>query len=86
MEDELCKKADELWYYFERELFTNEGRFSYDTNLVFAFSDYVNSLSNEDLCEFLDIDSHEIADKFRLLLNNGIDVWLKYFSKTMALL
>lgn len=50
---QLKQKANELWYFFENNIFINDGKFSYNTNLVFAFADYVEELTNIDLLEFL---------------------------------
>ena len=51
--NQLKQKADELWYLFENNIFDNKGNFSYNTNLVFAFADYIEELTNTDLSEFL---------------------------------
>lgn len=82
----LKAKADELWFYFEKNVFTNEGRFSYNTNLVFAFADYVDSASDETLSEFLNSKRRADVRAFRKMLNRGIDLWLAQFSKTMAIM
>lgn len=83
---ELRAKADELWFYFERNVFTNEGCFSYNTNLVFAFADYVDTVSDETLSEFLNSERRSDVRTFRKMLNRGIDRWLEQFSKTMAIM
>lgn len=82
----MKNKADELWFYFEKNIFVNEGRFSYDTNLVFAFADYVDSVSDDTLAEFLNTRKSSDVRNFRKMLNRGIDRWLAMFSKTMAIM
>ena len=82
----MKNKADELWFYFEKNIFVNEGRFSYNTNLVFAFADYVDSVSDDTLAEFLNTRKSSDVRNFRKMLNRGIDRWLSMFSKTMAIM
>lgn len=85
-EAKMKNKADKLWWYFEENLFINNGRFSYNTNLIFAFADYIDSLSDEKLSEFLDSNKPEDIKSFRKMLLCGIDRWLEQFSKTMAIM
>lgn len=66
-EEQLKNKADELWYYYEQSLFENSGNFSYKTNLVFAFADYVDCLSDDDLSDLLGDASPQSAKAFRLM-------------------
>ena len=62
---QLKQKANELWYFFENNIFINDGKFSYNTNLVFAFADYVEELANIDLLEFLQSEDEQDSVKFR---------------------
>ena len=82
----LQSKADELWYWFEDNLFKNDGIYSYNTNLVFAFADYVDGVSDDDLADFLQCRQKRTVKRFRKMLNNGIDAWLQDFAKTMAIM
>lgn len=83
---DMKHQADKLWKYFEENIFVNNGRFSYNTNLVFAFADYIDSLSDDRLSEFLENGNAEDVKAFRQMLGQGIDRWLEQFSKTMAIM
>ena len=85
-QEELREKADELWCFFEQNVFKNEGIYSYNTNLVFAFADYVDGLSDDDLSDFLNSDDVATIDNFRVMLNSGIEKWLTDFSKTFMIM
>ncbi|MBQ8785183.1 MAG: hypothetical protein IJZ59_03965 [Alphaproteobacteria bacterium] len=84
--NQLKQKADELWYLFENNIFDNKGNFSYNTNLVFAFADYIEELTNTDLSEFLQSDDEQDIVKFRKMLQEGINRWLDDFAKTFAIM
>ncbi len=83
---QLKQKANELWYFFENNIFINDGKFSYNTNLVFAFSDYIEELTNIDLLEFLQSEDEQDSLKFRKMLQEGINNWLDDFAKTFAIM
>ena len=82
----LKQKADELWYFFENNLFVNDGVYSYNTNLVFAFADYIDNLSDADLSDFLHTSDADTIQHFRQMINHAIDRWLSDFAKTVAIM
>ena len=83
---QIHKKADELWHFFENNIFVNNGQYSYNTNLVFSFADYIDSLSDEDLADFLQCSQNCDVKLFRKILNDGVDKWLHDFAKTLAIM
>ncbi|MBO7556558.1 MAG: hypothetical protein J6T72_04105 [Alphaproteobacteria bacterium] len=83
---ELIEKAEQLWNFFEEKIFINDGNFSYSTNLVFAFADYIDNISDEDLQDFLQCDDQETLINFKKIISRAIDKWLQDFSKTMAIM
>ena len=80
----MHKKANELFWWFEQNRFVNLGAYPRNTNLVFAFADYIETLSDNDISEILS--STENTKEFRDILNKGIDIWLELNSKTMTIL
>lgn len=84
--EKMKEKADELWFFFEQNKFKNEGEYSYNTNLVFAFADYVDGLSDEDLGDFLGSDDDNLIKQFRRMINDGIEEWLSAFAKTFMIM
>ncbi len=83
---QLKQKADEFWYFFENNIFINEGNFSYNTNLVFAFADYIEELTNNELLEFLQSEAEKDAIQFRKMLKDGVNRWLDDFAKTFVIM
>ena len=83
---ELIEKADKIWNIFEKEIFINNGNFSYTTNLVLSFADYIDNISNEDLQDFLESDDEQTLISFKKIINQAIDKWLQDFSKIMAIM
>ncbi len=85
-EEELKEKAEKLWIYFAENIFENKGNYSYNTNLVFSFADYIDNLSDTDIADYLQCSDIAIVIHFKKMLNHAIDVWLKDYSKTIALM
>ena len=85
-EEYLKAKADKLWIYYAENIFENNGIYSYTTNLVFSFADYVENLSDKDLSDYLECTDSNMITHFRDMLNNAIDAWINDFSKTMAIM
>ena len=83
--DVLKSLLDELFFYFEENIFENNGPWPRKVNLIFAFSDYIKSLSDRDIAEFLGNGSPKEIENFRELADKGIDTWLKANMKTLML-
>lgn len=85
-DNELEKKADQLFWHYERDKFEYSGQYCYDTELVFHFADYVESLSDSELSDFLGKGSCTLPEEFRRIVRQGIDQWLQYNAKTMLIM
>lgn len=72
----IKQKFNELFWFYEKNKFINEGSWSYDANLVFSFCDWIVSLSNEDLAEYLNIECNNKIKKYRKELILGCDKWI----------
>lgn len=90
-------KADQLFAWFEQNKFVNSGVYPRNTNLVFAFADFIDSLSDDKLLEILNFDNDILVNNkteasqievehFRSIVKEGIDSWLRYNAKTMAII
>ena len=79
------KKIDNLFWWFEENLFKNEGDYPRQTNLVLEFADYVDDASDFELAERLDLykeykddeEALEVVRHIRTEILNGIDKWLE---------
>lgn len=77
--------ANEIFWYFEENIFENCGSYPRNTNLIFAFADYMDAMSDDEITQYLKLcDSKDVAC-FRQIIKDGINAWLKYNVKTMIL-
>lgn len=78
-------RYDNLFWWFENNLFKNEGDYTRKTNLVFEFSDWLEKVDGSELAErlglyadFKDVDDVENAvNQAREEMMRGIDNWLE---------
>ena len=78
-------RYDNLFWWFENNLFKNEGNYPRKTNLVFEFSDWIESMDDDELAErlglfadFKDVDDAcKAANQAREEMIRGIDNWLE---------
>lgn len=78
-------RYDNLFWWFENNLFKNEGNYPRATNLVFEFSDWLEKVDGSELAErlglyadFKDVDDVEnAANQAREEMMRGIDNWLR---------
>ena len=78
-------RYDNLFWWFENNLFKNEGNYPRATNLVFEFSDWLEKVDGSELAErlglyadFKDVDDVENAvNQAREEMMRGIDNWLR---------
>lgn len=82
---ELNNILNDVFFDFENNLFINEGCWPRKVNLIFAFADYIDTLSDEDIAEKLNSTDAFLIDKFRKTATKGIDLWLKENMKTLML-
>ncbi len=69
-------KADELFWYFENNLFQNTGNYPRNTNLVLEFSNFITELSVDELQSWGKLQSKQEAEALKKMINTGIDIWL----------
>ena len=81
---DLIKKANELFTYFEFNKFNNELSHCRRMNLLFEFCDYVAGLKDWELAELLESESLDDAVRFRKIINQGADLWLGDLIKTIS--
>ena len=81
----LNSLLDELFFYFEENIFENNGPWPRKVNLIFSFSDYIKSLSDEEIATFLENNEPQEIESFRKIACEGIDTWLKANMKTLML-
>lgn len=76
-------KADEVFKYYEEKIFERErDDIDRDSELVFSFSDWINSIDPDDILEIVEIDLEEPDDqekaveKLIKIMQEGVDAWL----------
>ena len=86
MNDEIInEKLNELFFYYENNIFVNDGVWPRQANLIFAFSDYIENLSDAYIADLLKTNDINIIDRFRYLADLGIEKWLKANMKTLMI-
>lgn len=77
-------RYDNLFWWFESNLFKNEGNYPRRTNLIFEFAEWIDNLDDDALAEHLDLfadykdidDVLKAARQARKEILSGIDIWL----------
>lgn len=82
--EQLKTKADEMFAVFEINKFKDILPYGKNTNLIFEFCDYVDTLNDWELLDNLNSSDPEDAVQFRQMINAGIDLWLGDLVKTIA--
>ena len=76
---------DALFFDFEKNKFVNDGIWSYEANLIFAFSDYIENITEEDLIALLPKDIQPDLAKIKQAAILGINRWLNENMKTFMM-
>ena len=82
---QLQKILDEVFFDFESKYFQNNGIWPRRVNLVFAFSDYIETLTDDEIIEYLGSTNKKLISLFRKNAKQGIDKWLNENMKTLML-
>ena len=76
---------DNLFYHFEIYIFVNDGVWPRKANLVFAFSDYIEEMTDAEIGLYISSQRKSDIDEFRLIARQGIENWLKENMKTLVI-
>ena len=74
-----------LFIDFEENIFINDGVWPRKVNLIFAFWDYVESLSDLQISDILKTNNPSNIERFRLIAKQGIENWLNENMKTLMI-
>lgn len=74
-----------LFYNFEQNLFINDGIWPRQVNLVFAFADYIEAMSEEDIIPFIPKDAQPDLKAIKNRALQGINLWLQQNMKTLMM-
>lgn len=70
-DSELQSAATALFTWFKDNRFENDGVWDKETNLLFAFDEFVSSASDYDLSNMIDSEDCADAQKLRQIVENG---------------
>lgn len=76
---------DELFFLFENNIFVNDGVWPRSVNLIFAFTDYMENMLDEEISIYINSEKKEDIENFRLVARQGIEHWLKQNMKTLMM-
>jgi hypothetical protein len=68
------KLYDEVFFWFEQNEFKNNGVWDYDTNLIFEFADWLDTVED---CKIATLTNSTDTDRIRAELKRGVDLWLE---------
>lgn len=86
MSDQHIKQViDAVFFHFEENIFVNNGVWPRRVNLVFAFLDYIETMKDEEIAFYLENNDKNSIDRFRFLVKQGTEVWLKQNMKTLVI-
>ncbi len=86
MTDERLKFIlDEIFFDFEDNIFVNDGVWPRKVNLIFAFADYIEEMTDTEIAYYLETEDPKLIGKFRFVARQGIELWLKENMKTLMM-
>lgn len=86
MTDERLKFIlDEIFFDFEDNIFVNDGVWPRKVNLIFAFADYIEEMTDTEIAYYLETEDPKLIEKFRFVARQGIELWLKENMKTLMM-
>lgn len=68
------KIYDEVFFWFEQNEFKNDGVWGYNTNLIFEFADWLDTVED---CKIATLTNSTDVDRIRADLKRGVDKWLE---------
>ena len=74
-----------LFLNFEEDIFVNDGVWPRKVNLIFAFWDYVEDLTDLQISDILKTNSIDNINRFRDIAKQGIEKWLNDNMKTLMI-
>lgn len=76
---------DALFWDFEQNKFVNDGVWPRQVNLIFAFADYIEELTEQDVLPFINEDIFLDLELIKQQAMKGINLWLKENMKTLMM-
>ena len=74
-----------IFFDFEENIFINDGIWPRKVNLIFAFWDYIENLSDLQISDILKTNNPSNIERFRLIAKQGIEKWLNENMKTLMI-
>ena len=81
----LYNILNEIFFNFEENIFVNNGAWPRKVNLIFAFLDYVETLTDAQIADILMTNDVSLIEQFRVIAKKGIEKWLNDNMKTLMI-
>ncbi len=81
----LYNILNEIFFNFEENIFINNGVWPRKVNLIFAFLDYIEAMSDAQIADILATNDASLIDQFRIIAKQGIEKWLNDNMKTLMI-
>lgn len=76
---------DALFWNFEQNIFINDGVWPRQVNLIFAFADYIEGLTEQDVLPFINEGTFLDLNLIKQQAMKGINLWLDENMKTLMM-
>lgn len=76
---------NEMFFYFEENIFVNSGVWPRKVNLIFSFLDYIEALSDAQIADILTTNDANLIEQFRFCAKQGVEKWLNENMKTLMI-
>ncbi len=84
-DEQLTFILNTVFFDFEDNIFVNDGVWPRKVNLIFAFADYIEEMTDAEIAYYLETENPKLIEKFRLTARKGIELWLKQNMKTLMM-
>jgi hypothetical protein len=84
-DNRISQILDSIFLDFEENIFINDGVWPRRVNLVFAFSDYIESMTDAEIAYYLHDHHPDTITRFRFIARRGVELWLKENMKTLVI-
>lgn len=81
----LYNILNEVFFDFEENIFVNNGVWPRKVNLIFAFLDYIEAMSDAQIADILATNDASLINQFRIIAKQGIEKWLNDNMKTLMI-
>ena len=81
----LYNILNEIFFNFEENIFINNSVWPRKVNILFAFLDYIEAMSDAQIADILMTNDASLIEQFRIAAKQGVEKWLNDNMKTLMI-